>query len=115
MKIFKLSSFILFSVFCMWIVTPQLHAKEHKHKYKIRSSSFALNVNLNPTPVYGVVCPPPRPAPAYVERTTIIRTPYPAYREYIYPPSYYREERIIERPAYVERVYTHPHYSYWGY
>lgn len=116
MKILKLSSIVLFSLLFLWIVNPQLSAKEHRCK---SHSSFSFNLNLNPFPaLFGIGYAVHRPAPVYVERTTVIHhtpTPYPSYREYSYSPGYY-EERVIERrPAYVERVYVHPQYSYWGY
>lgn len=119
MKIFKLSSILCLSLLFMWIAIPHASAKEHK-RYKIRSTSFGLSLNINPWPRYvGVV---ERPAPAYIERTTVIHhyAPAPYYREPYYREAYstpyYREERIVERaPAYVERVYAHPHYGYWVY
>ncbi len=98
MKITKLSSILLLSMFFMWAFIPEASARHHCR------SSFGLNFNVG-NPGY-VVAPAPAPvvAPAPVY-------PYPAYvaPAPVYP--YYGAPVVVERPGmYVQPGFS---YSYW--
>lgn len=98
MKMFKLSSILLLAVLFTLALTPELSAKTRT------SLSFNFNVGA-PNVAYVETWRPAYYRPYYCEERVYYPSPYP------YP---YREQIIIERP-YTERVYVHPHYSYWEY
>jgi hypothetical protein len=107
MKIIKLSSILLLSMFFMWVFMPEVSAKSCRSR-----TSFGLSFNIGslgyvvaPTPV---VTPAPvvAPAPVYPYPTYIAPAP-------VYPYSYYSTPVVVERPG----VYVRPgfSYSYWRY
>ena len=115
MKIMKLSSILLLSMFFMLALIPEASAR-HCHK-KCRSS-FGLSFNVGgpryvvaPAPVVAASAPVVVPAPVYPAPVYA----YPAYAAPGYPYPYYGAPVVIERSA--PRAYVQPgfSYSYWRY
>ena len=103
MRIMKLSSILLLSMFFLWAFIPEASAARCKSR-----TSFGLSFNVG-GPAY--VAPAPAyvaPAPAYVAPA-----PYPAYVAPAPYPYYYSAPVVVQRPGY----YVQPgvSYSYWRY
>lgn len=116
MKIMKLSSILLLSLFFMSAFIPEASAR----KYCRSRSSFGLSFNVGtpgyvvaPAPVVAapVVAPAPvypYPAPAYVAAPGYAAPGYAAYPSYPY--SYYSAPVVVGRPG--PAVYVQPGFSY---
>lgn len=117
MKIMKWSSIFLLSMFFMWMIIPQAHAKHH---CKSRTS-FGLSFNVAPvtTASYVAVAPAPAPVPTrIVAPAPVAVMPQPAYATgYVYSYPYYNYSAPVYVKRAAPRVYVQPgfSYSYWRY
>lgn len=111
MKIFKVSSILLMSLFLMTFFIPEASAKCHHHRKSRTSFSFNLGLGLlTPPPAYGVTYvtqPAPvvvqTPVPAYYEQVTVYQQPYiPA-----------RQVTVYQQPY--AGFYAAPGFSYYRY
>lgn len=118
MKIMKLSSILLLSMFFLWAFIPEASAKQHCRS----RTSFGLSFNMgNPSYVVAPapVAPAPviAPAPVYRYPTYAASAPVYRYPAYVAPAPvyypYYTAPVVVERPS----VYVQPgfSYSYWRY
>jgi hypothetical protein len=103
MKIMKLSSIFLLSMFFIWIFMPEAHAKHHCRG----RSSFGLSFNFGGGPSY-LVAPTPVVAAAPVYAYPGYVTPAPVAPVYTYPG--YVAPVIVPRP--ITRMYVQPGFSY---